>query len=266
MRRLIKARGPLLCCRCRTPNPSAQLPPAAVVHQSKQTASPASTRRRGAVTQEDHALKSAESAASGRVNACEVCYFEAASLSAILVNSIFLAMYDPENPDSEHNSICNTAGQVLTIFFLVEMLCNMVDQGVCLQRDTYLRNGFWNWLDLVVVVTGMLDFLPGFDNQLGVLRTARLLRPLKAIGASKGLRQQVAVLTSREMLLKISNVIFLMLITFSVFAVIGVSVFAGGLHAQCYDDATLNLIDGDKVFPKVTDPTILHCIASASSH
>jgi hypothetical protein len=239
---MIRARGPLLCCR--RPHLLPPVPP-----KTKQD-----QHRRAAVTVTDggevsRAVAEGEHTVRGW---CEVCYFEAASLSAIVINSVFLAMYDPINPDSAHNELCDTAGKVLTLLFLVELLCNIVDQGFWLRQGTFLRNGFWNWLDLVVVVTGMLDFVPGFDNQLGVLRTARLLRPLKAIGASKGLRQQVAVLTSPDMLLNIGNVVFLMLITFAVFAVIGVSVFGGGLHAQCYDEATLALVDGDSVFPKAS--------------
>jgi hypothetical protein len=88
----------------------------------------------------------------------------------------------------------------------------MIDQGICLGEGTYLRDGrngaqqdprslmyqpaagspFWNWLDIIVVGTGYMDFIPNFDNKFGVLRTVRLLRPLRAIGAIKGLRQQVS--------------------------------------------------------------------------
>ena len=67
-----------------------------------------------------------------------------------------------------------------------------------------------------------MDFIPDYDNSFGILRTVRLMRPLRAIGAIKGLRQQVEVLMMRETLENIGNVCLLMGITFSVFAIISV--------------------------------------------
>jgi hypothetical protein len=202
---------------------------------------------------------------------CEVCYFEFSVILAIFINSIFLAAYDPLYPDSTHNRTCDNVGKFFTIVFTIEMLIKMIDQGVVFGRGTYLRDGrngkeqhaardpesdtfqessgspFWNWLDLVVVGTGYLDFIPGFDNQFGVLRTIRLMRPLRAIGAIKGLKQQVEVLMMRETLENIGNVCLLMIITFSVFSIVGVRFFGGVLRGHCYDAATLELRDEEEI-------------------
>eukprot|EP01048_Picozoa_sp_COSAG05_P017309 COSAG05_NODE_2340_length_3209_cov_18.437727_5_plen_139_part_00 len=123
----------------------------------------------------------------------------------------------------------------------------------------YVYEGFvW---DYAVVSTGYLDFLPGYDNQFGVLRTVRLMRPLRAIGAIKGLRQQVEVLMMRETLENIGNVCLLMGITFSVFAIISVRFFGGVLRGHCYDAVTLELRDEEEICraPDIGDPLGMSC-------
>ena len=131
-------------------------------------------------------------------------FFETLVIFLIFVNSVFLAAYDPmacpasvkEDPTvdclpSERNEICDIAGKVLTVMFSIEMLIKMIAIGVVSGDETYFRCSVWNYLDFLVVSTGFTDFIPDFDNQFGILRVVRLLRPLRTIGAVKGLRQQV---------------------------------------------------------------------------
>lgn len=150
---------------------------------------------------------------SGATSCCEVSYFESFSILLIALNSLFLAMYDPLNPGSDWNNGCDTAGNIFTILFSGEMAVKMIAQGVIKGEGSYMKDGFWNWLDLLVVGTGYLDVF-GIDNQFGVLRTVRLLRPLRTIGAIKGLRQQVEVLMQRKTLENIANVCLLVRIVF----------------------------------------------------
>lgn len=182
----------------------------------------------------------------------EVSYFESASVVLIAANSIVLAMYDPLDPSSNWNKTCDLAGDVFTVLFSIEMAIKMIAQGIVIGKRSYLKDGFWNWLDLLVVGTGYLDVF-GVDNQFGVLRTARLLRPLRTIGAVKGLRQQVEVLMQRKTLENIGNVILLMIITFSVFSIVGVRLFAGAMRAHCYDSETLEVIDEESICQTETD-------------
>ena len=182
----------------------------------------------------------------GRAICGEVAYFESLCVLLIAANSIFLAMYDPLDPDGDWNKFCDFVGNIFTVLFSIEMSIKMIAQGVILGKHSYLKDGFWNWLDLLVVGTGYLDVF-GVENQFGVLRTAKLLRPLRTIGAIKGLRQQVEVLMQRKTLENIGNVCLLMIITFSVFSIVGVRLFAGTMRAHCYDSETLEVIDEEGI-------------------
>ena len=173
-------------------------------------------------------------------------YFETISVLLIGLNSLFLAMYDPLDKDGEWNKSCDRAGNAFTVLFSIEMMIKMIAQGVVLNKGSYMRDGFWNLLDLLVVGTGWLDVL-GVDNQFGVLRTVRLLRPLRTIGAVKGLRQQVEVLMQRKTLENIGNVCLLMFITFSVFSIVGVRLFAGVMRGHCYYVESLEVVDEEAI-------------------
>ena len=155
-------------------------------------------------------------------------------------------MYDPLNPLSDWNKFCEMWGNIFTVLFSVEMAIKMIAQGVVMGEGSFVKDGFWNWLDILVVGTGYLDVF-GIDNQFGVLRTVRLLRPLRTIGAIKGLRQQVEVLMQRKTLESIANVCLLMFITFSVFSIVGVRLFAGRMRSHCYDVVTMEVVDEEAI-------------------
>ena len=112
--------------------------------------------------------------------------FEFFVILAIIVNSVFLAMYVPtEEKDSPWNMMLDQAGMMFTLVFTVEMFFKIVAMGFCFGDGAYLASSGWNWIDFVVVVTGYTDFIPNYENDLGVFRTVRLLRPLRTITAIK---------------------------------------------------------------------------------
>jgi hypothetical protein len=166
--------------------------------------------------------------------------FETVVILAIFVNSVFLALHDPlatrAGEYSERNEVGDMAGKVFTIIFTVEMLLKWLAYGIVFGKGTYFRTSGWNYLDFLVVSTGYTDFIPDFDNQFGILRVVRLLRPLRTIGAIKGLRTQVEVLTHRETLEAVGNVCLLMAFTFTIFSIIGVNLFSGKLRGRCFAD------------------------------
>ena len=120
---------------------------------------------------------------------CFYSYFERWVLFIILLNSIFLAVYDYSNPDnnSTRNYVVNTAGRVFTVLFTGESVSRILANGFLLHKRAYLRNG-WNWLDLIVVIAGWLEFVPGIPNFRGI-RTFRVIRPLRAINSIPSLKK-----------------------------------------------------------------------------
>ena len=97
-------------------------------------------------------------------------------------------------------------GMYFTVAFTVEMLLKIIAYGFIMGDGSYLRSSAWNWLDFIVVVTGYADFIPGYDNKLGVFRTVRLLRPLRTISAIKGMRLLVGTLLATETLSGVASV------------------------------------------------------------
>ena len=160
--------------------------------------------------------------------------FEALVILAIVVNSVFLAMYNPlAKTESEValNALIDDAGKAFTLLFTVEMFIKIVSQGFFFFGErTYLRESGWNWLDFVVVVTGYADFIPNQENDLGVFRTVRLMRPLRTISSIKSMRVLVGTLLEPTVLKGIANVCALLCFVFVVFSIILAPDFRGQNH------------------------------------
>eukprot|EP01052_Picozoa_sp_SAG31_P048407 SAG31_NODE_10113_length_1181_cov_1.119224_2_plen_101_part_01 len=101
------------------------------------------------------------------------------------------------------------------------MLIKIFAKGFFLGKHSYLQESPWNWLDFIVVVTGYTDFIPNYDNNLGVFRTIRLLRPLRSISSIQSMRVLVGTLLRSDTLQGIGNVCLLMCFVFIVFSIIG---------------------------------------------
>ena len=77
------------------------------------------------------------------------------------------------------NKIAENSEIFFTIFFTFECFAKIISMGFIFHKKCYLRNG-WNNLDFMVVVTGLLNNLPGMSN-VSSLRTFRLFRPLRSL-------------------------------------------------------------------------------------
>ena len=66
--------------------------------------------------------------------------------------------------------------------------------GFLFGHNTYLSEP-WNWLDFIVVVTSLLEQLPGMDGVSG-LRTFRLFRPLRSLTTMPSMKLLVNTLIS----------------------------------------------------------------------
>ena len=84
--------------------------------------------------------------------------FENFIILLIFANTIILAIYDYEDRDNltPHNQKLEIIGEIFTIAFAVEMCLKIFAQGMIIHTNAYLRDA-WNWLDFVVVVTGIME-------------------------------------------------------------------------------------------------------------
>lgn len=101
----------------------------------------------------------------------------------IILNSVFLGFYDYTNNDSSYwgNSINIKLEFLFACVFTLEAFIKIIAYGFILEQGCYLRDP-WNWLDFIVVITALLNFLPGMQNISG-LRTFRIFRPLRSLSA-----------------------------------------------------------------------------------
>lgn len=117
-------------------------------------------------------------------------YFDSAILALIILNSVALAMADysvgmidnnmePDPEKSWRNKVPTLVAPVFTALFTLEFVLKVVAMGFFLDKGSYLRDP-WNTLDFLVVVSGLLDSLPGMPR-ISPLRVFRVMRPLRTI-------------------------------------------------------------------------------------
>lgn len=155
--------------------------------------------------------------------------FDSTVLVLILISSAVLAVDSPLlDPDSPGAMALGEIDTVLTYLFAAEAVLKIVAFGLVLHKDAYLRNS-WNILDFLIVVVSILSRL-GDGNEslkaLRTLRTLRALRPLRVISRNEGMKLVVNALL--RAVPSIINVMFVCLLFFIIFGVVGVNYFKGG--------------------------------------
>lgn len=157
-------------------------------------------------------------------------WFEYFITTLIIINSILLGIYDYKNPDapSLRNTLVDKSELVFTILFTIECTLKILAMGFICERGCYLRDA-WNWLDFIVVVTSLLQFL--IPANVSVLRTFRLIRPLRSLSSVPSMRLLVSTLISS--LWQLGSILALALFFFTVFAILGVSLWQGEQHYIC---------------------------------
>lgn len=101
--------------------------------------------------------------------------------------------------------------------------------GFVLDEGSYLRDSF-NKLDFVVVVSSLLQSIPGVPN-VSALRALRVLRPLRTLSRIKGMRMMVTSLMTA--LPELANVGILIGFLFVLFAIVMVQLFPGQTAGRC---------------------------------
>ena len=161
--------------------------------------------------------------------------FEYASLVVIIANSIVLTLEDPTDPDSGSTGFLATLDTIFLILYTIEMMLKIIGLGFILNKGSYLRES-WNILDFVIVVSAYLQLLLSSGANLSVLRSFRVLRPLKTISGIEGLRVIVSALMKAVSLLL--DTVIILCFFFIIFAIGGVQLWSGVLKKRCVDEYT----------------------------
>ena len=173
-------------------------------------------------------------------------YFENTILIFILVSSLLLAIDNPlYDPNSGIVTFLYVSDVILTTIFTVEAVLKIIAYGFLLHKNAYLRSA-WNVLDFVIVIVSILALSAsdsGGLKSLRSLRALRALRPLRMIARWPGLRLVVnALFASVKAIL---NVLFVCVLFFMIFGIVGVNYFKGSfnhcaeLEAEDYHIQTL---------------------------
>ena len=140
-----------------------------------------------------------------------------------------------------------------TIIFLVEMvsvfilltvhfrpltlrlqILKMVSDGFIFHELAYFRSA-WNLLDFFIVIVSMISAFGDTSSlkSLKALRAVRALRPLRVIKRNPGLK--IAVVCLLSSIPALMNVMVVVLLWFSMYAMLGVQIFKGGLYRSVFD-------------------------------
>ena len=130
----------------------------------------------------------------------------------------------------------------LNLVFLVEAIIKICAMGFALDEGSYLRD-HWNKIDIIIVICSFFDFEIIFEKYiykrkdisssqfLKILRLLRTLRPLRLISHNSKLK---LILTSLfDSFLPICNALFIVIVVFYLFSIIGISLFYENFH-NCY--------------------------------
>ena len=114
--------------------------------------------------------------------------FDRFILTTIMINCVFMIMSDYEHVDNMNNllsdgSIRNEVILSSEIYFTAIFTCEFLLKWAAL--NIYGPNSYfydsWNWLDFIVVVNSLIASAPTNIPSIKVLRTFRVLRPLKSL-------------------------------------------------------------------------------------
>ena len=142
-----------------------------------------------------------------------------------MVNSWEKLLYDPTTA-----FVISIIDYMLLALFLTEMVLKLVAYGVLWEDShTYFR-GKWNVLDFISVVPSVFAAVFG-GTSIEVLRMFRVLRPLKAMRSSAGMRLVVSTLLG--VIPSMGAITGLMVFVIFVFGAIGLQLWAGRLKYQC---------------------------------
>ncbi|KAM4562919.1 voltage-dependent L-type calcium channel subunit alpha-1D [Odontesthes bonariensis] len=175
--------------------------------------------------------------------------FDIFILLSIFANCVALAIYIPF-PGDDSNSTNQELEKVeyaFLIIFTIETFLKIIAYGLVMHQNSYVRNG-WNMLDFVIVIVGLFSVVlemitkdadsgsqsggkpGGFDVK--ALRAFRVLRPLRLVSGVPSL--QVVLNSIIKAMVPLLHIALLVLFVIIIYAIIGLELFIGKMHATCY--------------------------------
>lgn len=129
-------------------------------------------------------------------------------------------------------SILETLDMAFAVLFALEMILKIFVMGFVGQSNAYLGDS-WNVLDFVIVMASVIDLtLKGTGTSggefLGVMRVLRAFRPLRLLSRLEGMK--VVVNSLYKSLPAMLNALFVTLLGWFIFAIIGVQLFGGRFY------------------------------------
>lgn len=163
-------------------------------------------------------------------------YFAGFIYTLIALNSLLLALDEPQLTDPYQKATITLLLTVISIIFVGECFVKIIVLGFYCGERTYLKDS-WNVLDFVIVLfsflTWGLEAFAGSDLQfVRGFRALRALRPLRVVSKNEGIKTVVnALLESIPALL---NVLLIVLLFLLVFGILGIQLFKGKM-GSCSD-------------------------------
>ncbi|XP_035991429.1 voltage-dependent L-type calcium channel subunit alpha-1D isoform X6 [Fundulus heteroclitus] len=175
--------------------------------------------------------------------------FDVFILLSIFANCVALAIYIPFPGDDSNstNQELETVEYAFLIIFTIETFLKIIAYGLVMHQNSYVRNG-WNMLDFVIVIVGLFSVVlemitkdadsggqtggkpGGFDVK--ALRAFRVLRPLRLVSGVPSL--QVVLNSIIKAMVPLLHIALLVLFVIIIYAIIGLELFIGKMHAACY--------------------------------
>lgn len=158
--------------------------------------------------------------------------FEAAIIAMIVLSTGKL-IWETYNLDSMTDSEADASfalDLIFTLAFSVEAFVKVIALGLYQPARSYLKSP-WNKLDFVIVGISILEIsLTGLNlNFVKVLRVLRVGRPLRFLSSSSSMKLVFKAII--ESITAIANVLVVVLLIWLIFAILGVSLFAGKFYS-----------------------------------
>ena len=119
---------------------------------------------------------------------------------------------------------------VFLALYTLELVLKVIGMGFLLSKNAYLRDP-WNVLDFVIVLTAYISVFSTSEVKLNVLRSIRVLRPLRTISGIQGMKTLMNALISSIPLL--ADTVLILLFFFLIFAIAGLQLWVGLLWKRC---------------------------------
>ncbi|TSL97240.1 Voltage-dependent L-type calcium channel subunit alpha-1D [Bagarius yarrelli] len=204
--------------------------------------------------------------------------FDIFILLSIFANCVALAIYIPfpEDDSNSTNHDLETVEYAFLIIFTIETFLKIIAYGLVMHQNSYVRNG-WNMLDFIIVIVGLFSVVlelmtkEGDSGQTGgkpggfdvkALRAFRVLRPLRLVSGVPSL--QVVLNSIIKAMVPLLHIALLVLFVIIIYAIIGLELFIGKMHATCYMNGTRTLAEEDPT-PCTLSGHGRHCTINGST-